>query len=334
MIDIEEIVPAAIGNAAAFRERVIEPCQPVVLRGACRHWDIVEQSGATMLDRLLRFDSGRPAEIFVGPSTIAGRYRYGEHLVGFNFDREFSPLPAAFERMLHAAADPQAPTIYAGSLPADTYFPGFADSHPMPLIGQGVTPRIWIGNASNIACHYDAFDNLACCVVGRRRFTLYPPVAIADLYVGPIDHTMAGQPIALAADAAADEARYPRLARARAASVVVTLAPGDALYLPKLWWHQVEAQDSLNCLVNYWWDAFSAGPDAPMTAMMLAMIAIAERPAAERAAWSAWFEHYVFRPNGHPLAHLPPEQHGVLGPLSQGNYGRLRAMVMQLLRGR
>src|SRR3546814_8225775 len=39
------------------------------------------------------------------------------------------------------------------------------------------------------------------------------------------------------------------------------------------------------------------------------LIAIAERPEAESAAWRAWFDHYVFRPGGHPLAFLPEEQH-------------------------
>jgi hypothetical protein len=67
--------------------------------------------------------------------------------------------------------------------------------------------------------------------------------------------------------------------------------------------------------------------------MMLAMIALAERPTKVRAAWRAFFDHYVFRPNGHPLDHLPEEMHGILGPLARGNYGRLRAAIMQMLRG-
>jgi hypothetical protein len=177
------------------------------------------------------------------------------------------------------------------------------------------------------------FDNLACAVAGPRRFTLYPPDAIGNLYVGPIDHTMAGQPVALAVGAGAGDPRFPRFEAIRTQALVAELEPGDALYLPKLWWHQVEAEGSFNMLVNYWWDAFSAGPDAPYTTMMLAMIAIAERPDVERAAWRAFFDHYVFRPDGHPLAHLPDDKHGVLGPLRSGNYGRIRAMVMRLLRG-
>ena len=111
------------------------------------------------------------------------------------------------------------------------------------------------------------------------------------------------------------------------------LETGDALYLPKLWWHQVESTDPFNGLVNYCWDAFSAGPDAPYTSMLLAMITIAERPPLERQAWKAWFDHYVFRTNGHPLAHLPPEHHGLLGPLKPDNYSKIRARIMRLLRG-
>jgi hypothetical protein len=169
-------------------------------------------------------------------------------------------------------------------------------------------------------------------VAGHRRFTLYAPELIADLYVGPIDRTMAGQPVAMAAAAAPGDPRYPRFERIRDRAITVELEAGDALYLPKLWWHQVEATAPFNGLVNYWWDPFAAGADAPYTSLLLAMNAIAERPAAERRAWRVLFDHYVFRENGHPLAHLPPEQHGLLGPLA-GNYGKIRARVMFLLRG-
>jgi hypothetical protein len=116
-------------------------------------------------------------------------------------------------------------------------------------------------------------------------------------------------------------------------ALVAELAPGDALYIPKLWWHQVESTAPFNALVNYWWDAFSIGPDAPYTSLLLSLITIAERPPEERKAWKAFFDHYVFRTNGHPLAHLPASQHGLLGPLKPDNYGRIRARVMHLLRG-
>ena len=229
-----------------------------------------------------------------------------------------------------------APRPQAASHTRPTYqrsLPGFAARHPLPVLSPDIRPRIWFGHPSNVAAHYDTFDNLACVVAGVRRFTLFTPETIGRLYVGPLDHTMAGQPVSLAASAPPDDPRFPLFREVRDRALVAELQPGDAIYVPKLWWHQVEATGAFNVLMNYWWDAFSAGPDAPSTGLLLSMITLAERPPAERRAWQAFFDHYVFRTSGHPLAHLPPSQHGVLGPLQPDNYQRIRAHVLHLLRG-
>jgi len=331
---IREIAKAGMTERDAFLSHVAEPCVPVVVRGLCSDWPAVAAAASSdLFDYLTKFDAGLEAEAFVGDPDIAGRYHYDKDLSGFNFARETMSLAHALERIAVSAAEPAAPSIYMGSLPIDQYLPGFSTENALPMLAPQVRPRIWLGSASNVSCHYDTYDNLACVVAGRRRFTLYPPDAIGDLYVGPIDYTMAGQPVGLAAGAAPGDSQYPRFEKARARALTADLGPGDALYVPKLWWHQVEATEPVNVLVNYWWDGFSAGPDAPFTTMMLAMIAIAERPPAERAAWRAFFDHYVFRPDRHPLEHIPAEKHGILGPLRGGNYGRIRAMVMQILRG-
>ena len=334
---LRSVDPAVIGEAgpAGFAQAVTAACRPTLLPGLCRHWPAVEASGrgwAALSTYLARFDVGRSGQAFIGPPAIAGRYDYGDGPEGFNFERASLTLAQGLQRIEAAAADASLPSVYMGSLPADDLAPGFVADNPIDVLPPLARPRLWLGNASRVACHYDSFDNLACVVAGRRRFTLYPPDAIGDLYVGPIDHTLAGQPTSLAASAPPGDVRYPRFAAAASRAIVVELEPGDALYLPKLWWHQVEALEPANLLVNYWWDAFAAGPDAPYTSMLLAMIAIAERPPAERRAWKALFDHYVFREKGHPLAHLPAEQHGILGPLKT-NYGKLRARIMYLLRG-
>lgn len=309
-------------------------CVPIVLRGIATALPVTRAAASldTLCAYLLGFDAGETAQAFVGDPAIGGRYAYGGGADGFNFARETLGLAAALGRIARAAADPGQPSVYCGSLPAEVHLPGFAEANAVPLVPAGVLPRLWIGNASTVACHYDRFDNLACVIAGERRFTLYPPDSIGDLYVGPIDHTMAGQPVSLAAGSPPDDPRYPRFARAAARAQTVTLAPGDALYLPKLWWHQVEATAPFNLLMNYWWDDFAGGPDSPYTALLLAMTTLADRPPAERAAWRAFFDHYAFRPEGHPLAHLPPERHGILADTRE-NRGRIRAFVMQLLRG-
>lgn len=314
----------------------LEGCEPLVIRDLCAHWPSV-QGTDEQFDRLAQYlaamDTGRTAQCFVAPPEVGGRYYYGDDLAGFNFTRETLSLAAAIERIRACAEDPAKGSVYLGSVPIADHIPAFARDNVVDGLPEGVEPRIWIGNRSHVSCHFDTFDNLACVVAGRRRFTLYPPELIGDLYVGPIDHTMAGQPVGLAASSAPGDPRYPRFDAVRGRGLTVELEPGDALYLPKLWWHEVEATGAFNVLVNYWWDAFRQGRDAPFTAMMLALLAIAERPPRERAAWRAFFDHYVFRPDGHPLRHLPAGQHGILGQLAPENRARLRASLMQQLRG-
>lgn len=332
---MSEAVPAidarTLSDRASFEAAVVAPCRPVVLRGAIADWPVLTAAAAgntALIEALEDLAANTAAELFVGTPEIAGRYFYTPGLDGFNFERRSMPLPKAIAAIGGAAGDR---SFYLGSIPAEIGFPAFAAAHHMPWLPERAGPRLWLGTASTVACHHDRLDNLAVCVAGRRRFTLFPPDAIGDLYVGPIDHTMAGQPVGLAVGSTPGDPQWPRFEAWRERALIAELQPGDALYLPKLWWHQVEATGDLNLLVNYWWDAHPCGPDEPFAAMLLAMTTIAERPPAERAAWRAFFDHYVFRTERHPLDHLPPGKHGILGPLAD-NRGRIRAMVMQWLR--
>jgi len=331
---VNELDLSSLCSADDFRDTIASKCEPAILRGLCADWPATKaaaQSWECLVSYLAARDSGLSSQAFIGSPSIAGRYYYSDDFSGFNFERADMVLSDALARMTVATGDPVLPSVYFGSIPADDHVAGFSTENALAIVPDQVQPRLWLGNASFVSAHYDTFDNVACVVAGRRRFTLYRPEAIGNVYTGPIDFTMAGPPVGLAVGSERGDPRYSRFEAVRDQALVAELEPGDALYLPKLWWHQVEATEPLNMLVNYWWDEFPAGPDAPYTAMMLAMIAIAERPPAERKAWRAFFDHYVFRTEGHPLAHLPAEKHGILGPLKQ-NYGRIRARVMQTLR--
>jgi hypothetical protein len=332
-----EIAGQDLSGPERFQREVVEGCQPVVIRGLVGDWPVVRaasNSPRTLREYLATFDVGGRVDAFFADPAIAGKYYYKPGLEGFNFERRTMGFIEAVEAIVEAVDFPGSKSVYVGSVPTAECLPGFAAGNPMPLLGSATSPRIWLGTASNVSSHYDTLDNLACVISGRRRFTLYAPQLIGKLYVGPIDNTMAGQPVSLAASAPEGSgAKFPMFEEIRDQALTAELAPGDALYLPKLWWHQVESTAAFNGLVNYWCDAFSIGPDAPYTTLLLSMIAIAERPAQERQAWRALFDHYVFRGNGHPLAHLPASQHGLLGPLKPNNYGNIRARVLHLLRG-
>jgi len=324
-------------DAALFQQQVVQACRPVVIRGLVADWPVVKAARGSphaLKDYLADFDAGGGVEVFIGDPAIRGKYYYNPGLQGFNFERRMMKLMEAVDCILEAVDHPSARSVYVGSVPTGDCLPGFAADNLMSLAASGAGPRIWLGTAANISSHYDTFDNLACVIAERRRFTLYAPELVGRLYVGPLDNTMSGPPVSLAASApVGSETQFPLFEEIRDQALKVELEPGDALYLPKLWWHQVESIAPFNGLVNYWWDALSIGSDAPYTALLLSMITIAERPAAERQAWQAFFDHYVFRSKGHPLAHLPPEQHGLLGPLKPDNYSKIRARILHLLRG-
>lgn len=331
-----EISPKTIHHADDFLHQVAEACRPVVLRGLVDQWPALiaaRESPASFQRYLERFGPRNEVEVFLGEPHIAGKYYYSADLEGFNFERKRMPLGEAIGRIVSNGEDAARRTMYVGSVPTHSHLPGFAQQNALRILRPDIEPRIWVGHASKVSAHYDTYENIACVVAGTRRFTLFAPETIDRLYVGPLDHTMAGQPVSLAAAAFTDDEKYPRFREVREQALTAELGPGDAIYIPKLWWHQVEALSPFNVLVNYWWDAFSIGPDAPSTGLLLSMISIAERPIGERRAWKAFFDHYVFRTQGHPLAHLPESQHGVLGPLRPDNYGRLRAHLMHVLRG-
>lgn len=332
----KEITAAELADPDVFQREIAEPCRPVVIRGLVSSWPAVRaarQSANDFKDYLSRFDASGEVEVFVGEPQIEGKYYYNADLNGFNFGRTRMRFADALDRIVSTSGRAGERSMYVGSLPTTHYLPGFAAENALPILKSNVAPRIWLGHASNVSAHYDTMDNVACVVAGERRFTLFAPESIGRLYMGPIDHTMAGQPVSLAASAPPDDEKYPLFREIREQALVAELSAGDAIYVPKLWWHQVQATSPFNALVNYWWDAFSVGPDAPSIGLLLSMITIAERPAAERQAWKAFFDHFVFRSNGHPLAHLPESQHGVLGPLQPENYQKLRARIMQMLRG-
>lgn len=168
-------------------------------------------------------------------------------------------------------------------------------------------------------------------MVGRRRFTLFPPDQVANLYPGPLAPTPGGQVVSMVDLSAPDFARYPRFADALETAQVADLDPGDVLIYPALWWHQVEARDPFNILVNYWWNTVPDFMDTPMNTLLHALLSLRDRPAGEKRAWQAMFDYYVFGDADAPAAHLPPKARGPLAPLDVQGARQLRAYLLNRL---
>ncbi|MBB5711010.1 cupin-like domain-containing protein [Sphingomonas xinjiangensis] len=329
---IEGIAPDAIPFDALMVEQ-----QPAILRGVACDWPLVREglgSAKSALDYLAGFDAGRSVVAFTGAPAIQGRFFYNEALTGFNFEGARVGLSAMLKRIVDHLVDVDAPSFYIGSTDLGTYLPGLREAgndlvlnHAMFVANPPIT-SIWIGNRTVATAHYDMSHNLACCAVGRRRFTLFPPEQVANLYPGPLEPTPGGQVVSMVDFRQPDFAAHPDFRTALETAEIAELEPGDVLFYPALWWHHVEALDPFNVLVNYWWNTSPAFMDTPQNTLLHAMLSLRDRPAPEKTAWKALFDYYIFGPSERASAHLPEHARGPLSSLDAATARRLRAQLI------
>ena len=318
-------------------DALITAGQPALLKGLVRDWPLARMaSPQEAVIYLKSFYQGRPVVAFIARPELKGRFSYTPDATRLDFQSERGPLDDYLGRVMAHLGDANAPSIYIGSTDVDLYLPGFRGAndlvlnHPMfaanpPMVGA------WIGNRTTALAHHDMSHNVACVAVGRRRFTLFPPEQVENLYPGPLEPTPGGQVVTMADIQAPDYERFPKLREALAAAQVAEMEPGDALFYPAMWWHQVEALDSFNVMINYWWNTTPAFMDSPQNTLLHALLSLRDRPEPEKRAWRAMFDYYVFGPAGKAAAHLPERARGNLAPLDEDMARRLRAKLLQRL---
>lgn len=326
--ELDGSVPGVLSDA------LLTSTEPVVLRGLASSWPMVARARDSQQEAgayLRRFYRGEQVLAFLGAPEMAGRYFYNEDLSGFNYAAIKAPLDKVLEELEDHKDDLRPPSVYVGSTMIDHYLPGFRSENDLDLGGRVPLVSIWIGNRSRIAAHYDVPDNIAVVAAGRRRFTVFPPEQVSNLYIGPLDFTPAGQAISLVDFAKPDLERFPRFAQAMEQARSAELGPGDALFIPSMWWHHIEALAPFNALVNYWWRQSAPHMDSPVSSLMLALLTMRELPPAQRSAWQELFRHYVFESDGSEAAHIPPRARRMLAPLDADGARALRIQLLNRL---
>jgi len=317
-------------------EELLSTGRPTVLRGIARRWGLVEaglRSVNDAMDYLRSFYNGKILSASFAAPDAAGRLFYNEDFTSLNFEARRTGLVEVLEEIRAHLEDERPPTLYIGSTLVDSYLPGFRRHNDFDFASHGfdAPPAIWIGNRTIASCHYDAPYNIACCAVGRRRFTMFPPTQVENLYPGPMDPTPGGQAVSVVAFSNPDFERFPRFAAALEHGYSAELEPGDAIFVPSMWWHHVEGLSAFNTLVNYWWSTVPKWVPSPMSSLYHAIWSIRNRPAAEKDAWRQIFEYYVFGPSTRAVEHLPEQARGLLGPIDETRARQIRAMLLNSL---
>lgn len=316
-------------------EDLIASTQPLVLRGLVKNWPVVKAARSSIqqaVDYLAQFSTDEPLTVYRGDSGIEGRVFYNDNFTGFNFQADRLPMAEITTQLLDNGNRSESPMMYVGSTMIDKWLPGFRAENDLPLQDYNPLVSIWMGNQSRIAAHYDFADNIACCVTGRRRFILFPPDQLSNLYVGPLDFTPAGQPISLVDFSEPDYDQFPKFREALKHAQVVELEAGDAIRIPSMWWHHVEALEGFNVLVNYWWRNSPSFMGAPLNALQHAMLGLRDLPVEQRVVWQNIFNHYVFQPDEENFAHIPEQARGVLNSLSEESAQQIRTLLLNRLK--
>ncbi|KAG6544344.1 hypothetical protein Mapa_014178 [Marchantia paleacea] len=123
---------------------------------------------------------------------------------------------------------------------------------PSVLEGKDVwNINLWMSmRSSRSSTHYDPYHNILCVVAGEKKVTLWPPSAAPYLYPLPIhgeasNHSGVDMVVP-------NYNMHPLFKKAVQDAKVVTLRPGDALFIPEGWYHQVN-NTGVTIAVNFWW---------------------------------------------------------------------------------
>ncbi|MBI3347179.1 MAG: cupin-like domain-containing protein [Burkholderiales bacterium] len=310
--------------------------RPYVVRGGFAHWPVVRaarQSDEALARHLMGFYNGIRIGLFQLAPEARGRVFYAdETLRDFNFSRHAATLDQVLTGLLGLAAAPEPPALYVGSTTVEAVLPGFLDVNALGLGQRDALVSLWLGNRTRIAAHYDLPDNLAVVAAGRRRFTVFPPEQIHNLYMGPLDPTPAGQPVSLVDFETPDFERFPRFRQALDAGEVAELEPGDAIFIPSMWFHHIEGLAPVNLLINAWWRQTPEYVDSPLSALHLALMTMRNLPDKERRIWQHHFQHFVFDADASTWEHIPEAARGLLEAADETTSRQARAQLLSQLK--
>lgn len=205
-------------GAAAFRARAALGL-PFLMRGLVQRWPLSALQPQVLRERY---------------SHVPVRARVGDYInTAFAADRAMLDMSMGqyldlVEEGTHALP-PYLGNLELRELNSLCHWPTYFDK-----MGP---PRFWVGPAGTVTplhCDYD--DNIFAQVWGRKRIILSPPHHDAFLYPSEANAILFGSPF----DPEAPD--FDKFPLARQASMIECLVePGDMLYVPAGWYHQVRA---------------------------------------------------------------------------------------------
>jgi hypothetical protein len=221
-------------SAETFLDHYYAPGRPVIITGEMASWPALtrwtpEYLEARVGPREIEYQAARNADPDFERNMAAHRVRGPFDAFIDRITRPGAAANDAYLTAANAAANGRALAPLHGDLGRlDNLLARPRDGEP-----QGM---MWIGAAGSFTpLHHDLTNNLIAQVVGRKRIKLAPASEVGRLYN---DHGVYSA-IRDLDEPGLDPARFGRLEGARVYDIV--LEPGELLFVPLAWWHQVRA---------------------------------------------------------------------------------------------
>lgn len=223
-----------------FLDHFYAPGRPVVIEGAFDDWPALKLWTPEYLAAKV---GGAPVEFQGGRSGAA------DFELAKDRHKQTMPFDAFMAMIARDAGNDAYITAYNNATNAAAFAPLQADLGTLDAYLTRAPGMMWIGPAGTFTpLHFDLTNNLLIQLVGRKQVRLVSPAQTRFMYhrrhVFSAVHDL---------DDPSMVDKHP-LAR-NVASLDVTLVPGDALYIPIGWWHQVRSLDfsvMLTC-TNFLW---------------------------------------------------------------------------------
>ena len=235
-----DLAPSAVGierradlSSDEFLERYYAVGRPVILTGEMADWPALERWTPDYLKAKI---GAAPVE-FQGGRDADARFELDK-----DAHRRTAPFGDFIDAITREGGNDAYLTAYNSAANRAALAPLTADVGrlekfltPDPAARGGM---MWIGPAGTFTpLHHDLTHNLIAQMVGRKRLKIIPAAEVGKLY----NTTHVFSEISDVEDPALDFARHPRLATVRVYEV--ELQPGEIIFMPLAWWHQVRALD-------------------------------------------------------------------------------------------
>lgn len=227
---------------------------PVIITGMMDEWPAL---AAWQDPAYLRQKAGEERIYF--RNLAKGRANYGEYTEVYEAMSFGEFIEGAFKHPQSAKYLTQAAVIrpdnylccferaerpgFLGALAKDVINPPyFEDDHIFEA-------NLWIGPGGQMSgLHFDEMDNLNCVITGEKRWVMFPQSEHSRLLAGGTARSSIARGFH-----GTEKDRFGHPLRRQARGFQCVVRPGQIIFVPRGFWHQVFSGPGLGIALNYWY---------------------------------------------------------------------------------